>query len=395
MPRTQQLRLWATTRMVRVAGVTTVVGVGQVWAAPAASAFPGEGIIRNAAGSAWEGITKALASWVLDAVGFFAQGVLHFLGTAAAPDVTGMWFAGPGSPFASVRLIAGVLLVGFALLAVLQGVMRGDVNMMFGRVLGGVPAAVLAIGAVTVITDKLVALTDALAAGVLDPTGPAAARFLSGFTLTTTMTGNGFAVVLVAVIAAVAGLALWAELLIRTALIYILIALSPLAFAAMVWPAARGTARRLTELLLAVIMSKLVIAVVLAIGVAAMGGVGLDASGGTGTQAAQGLGQLLVGAVLLGLAAFAPFLTLRLFPFAEAATVAHGVSRAPIRTAISALYLTNSATRLATVKTGGGAAGSADVIPAAVTATRAATAAFDLGRATTTPPSSGGGEEPR
>lgn len=380
------------------AGVALVTVAGlQVAGAASAAALPGEGIVRDIAGSAWDGVTGALAGWVLDAVGFFTRGVLHFLGTAAAPDVTAVWFAGPGSPFASVRAIAAVLVVGFALLAVIQGVARGDVGLMVGRIAAGLPAAAVATLGVTVVTAKLVALTDLLCASVLDPVGVPAQRFLTGFTVTTAATGTGFAVVLVAVVAALAGLALWAELLVRTALIYILVALSPLAFAAAVWPAARGTARRLVELLLGVIVSKLVISVVLAIGVAAVGGVGLDAQGGTGDEIAVGLGQLLVGAVLLGLAAFAPFLTLRLFPLAEAATVAHGVTRAPVRTGISALYLTNSVTRLASARTTAPiASGSDGIVAPAVIATRAATAAFDVGRATHAPPAqNGGGEDPK
>lgn len=385
----------------RAVPATGVVAVTVVGTARPAAAFPGEGILRDAAGSAFDGITGAVTGWVLDAVGFFARGVLQFLGTAAEPDVTAIWFAGPNSPFATVRMIAGLLLVAFALLAVIQGVMRGDAGLMVGRVAAGIPAAVLATVAVTVVTAKLLELTDALSAAVLDPAGPAAERFVSGLTLTSTVTGTGFAVVLVAVLAAIAGLALWAELLIRAALVYVLVALSPLAFAAMVWPTARGAARRLTELLLAVILSKLVISIVLAIGVAAVGGVGLDAGDrGVGDRIAVGVGQLLIGAVLLALAAFAPFLTLRLFPLTEQATVAQGVSRAPIRTGISAFYLTNSATRLATMSTSAAVAGPVGAIPAAVTATRAATAAYDIGRTATTTaapapaPASGIGPQP-
>jgi hypothetical protein len=58
---------------------------------------------------------------------------------------------------------------------------------------------------------------------------------------------------------------------------------------------------------------------------------------------------LLVGGVILSLAAFAPFIVLRLIPIAEAALVGQGVSRGPLRAAQSGLgtyYYTNSITRL-------------------------------------------------
>jgi hypothetical protein len=371
-------------RQTRIAAVGVNSAAWILVLAGPAAAYPGEGIVNGAIGSAWDRVVDGLTGWVLDGVAFLAKGVMQFLGPSSAPDVTALWFSGPSSPFQSVRAIAAVLLIGCALLAIIQGAIRGDIGGMVTRVLGGIPLAVLATATVTVVTDKLLGLTDAFAGEILDPTSASAERFLSGLTVSSAVTGTGFAVVLVAIVAAMAALALWAELLVRSALIYILVALSPLAFAAAIWPAARGTARRLAELLLAIIVSKLVVSLALAIGIAAVGGVGLDTSQGVADGVARSAGQLLVGGVVLGLAAFAPFLTLRLFPIAEAAGVAHGVSRAPVRTAISTMYLANSATRLAGSPSGLGM--SQGVIPTAETATRAATSAYDLGRATAPTP---------
>jgi hypothetical protein len=369
--------------VVATAGTSLLLFAGQVCLAGPAGAFPGQGLVGNAVGSTFDRFFDALVGWLLGGVEFFTKGAFRFLGASSTPQLTQLWFSGPGSPVAAVRSIAALLLVAAALLAVISGVVRGDVGGMVPRVVGGIAAAVLATVAVTVVADRLLQLTDAFAGQVLDPAGPAAERFASGLAVGTATTGSGFAVALVALLATIAGLALWAELLVRAALIYTLVALAPLSFAVAVWPAARGTARRSIELLLAVILSKLVVAIVLAVGVAAVGNVAFDTTGGVTAGAGQAAGQLLVGAVLLGIAAFAPFLTLRLFPLAEAAGVAHGVSRAPVRTAISALYLTNSASRLA----GGHPTGipSASVLAQAETATRAATAAFELGRASAAP----------
>ncbi len=66
--------------------------------------------------------------------------------------------------------------------------------------------------------------------------------------------------------------------------------------------------------MLAVIVSKLVISIALAVGVAALGGVvEADQQGqGVGEFAAQGLGKLVVGTAILCMAAFSPFIVLRL-----------------------------------------------------------------------------------
>ena len=61
------------------------------------------------------------------------------------------------------------------------------------------------------------------------------------------------------------------------------------------------------------------------------------------------LGTLLTGTIVFLLAAFAPFLLLRLFPAVEAATVARGISRAPARATQTALLSALTVTRLAGV----------------------------------------------
>ncbi len=135
----------------------------------------------------------------------------------------------------------------------------------------------------------------------------------------------------------------------------------------MVWPAARGMVRKLTELVLALIFSKVVIAVAFSVGAAALAGVDnaghADAGSTSGVSASAG--TLFSGLVIFGLAAFAPFVVLKLFPAAEAAIVAQGISRGPVRTtqqaSASAFYLE----RLAGAHGNGsnGAAGRAPVQP--------------------------------
>jgi len=146
---------------------------------------------------------------------------------------------------------------------------------------------------------------------------------------------------------------------------YLLVALSPLAFAASVWPAAKGVLRRLIELMLAVIVSKLVISIALAVGVAALGGAGSAAGPepGVGEWAAQGLGTLVVGTSILCLAAFSPFVVLKLIPVAEAALVAQGVSRAPMNTARSGMNTAYYARSLGRLGGGSGNSGSAPEPP--------------------------------
>jgi hypothetical protein len=334
-------------------------------AAPAGASLPGAGIVTDAIGGAsgwaFDKMASGVAGWVLGGVAYFADGVLNFLKTSGRPQVDAAWFAGPASPLATVRNLAVGLMAGFVFLGLLQGLVKGDAGGMVRRLAADVPMAVLGIVATVAVTAKLLDLTDALSTAVLDSSNGDALRFLSRFA-TLGVSSQGFAVVVIGLLAIAAALLLWVELMVRSALVYLLVAVSPVAFAAMVWPAARGVLRRTAHLLLAVIFSKFVIAVALAVGVAALGGspgmseaaagaslLGAAGPGAGSSDPATGVGALLVGGVVLALAAFAPFIVLRLIPIAEAALVGQGVSRGPLRAAQSGLgtyYYTNSMTRL-------------------------------------------------
>ena len=319
-------------------------------------------IITDAAGAvagwSWEQVADGIARWILGAIAELINGVLNFLKTTARPDVTDAWFSGSGSPYAAVRNVSAVLLIGFLLAGIIQGLMAGDVAGMFRRVAVDAPVAVLGMITTTVVVDLLLDLTDALSTAVLgNATGPTLG-FLEGFGVGAHLLTGGFSTVIIGLVAVVAAAMVWIELMVRASLMYLLVAMSPLAFAASVWPAAKGVLRRLMELLLAVIVSKLVISIALAVGVAALGGAGTAAGTdpGVGEWAAQGLGTLVVGTSILCLAAFSPFVVLKLIPVAEAALVAQGVSRAPLNTARSGMntaYYGRSLGRL-----GGGSGGS-------------------------------------
>lgn len=321
-------------------------------AAPARADIPGVGIITNtvgdlvggAAGFAFDKVAEGIARWVLGAVGFFVNGVLDYLRSTARPDVEAVWFAGPDSPYATVRNLAAVLLVAFVFLGILQGLLHGDVSGMVRRIAGGLPAAVAGMVVTTVVVGRLVELTDAMSNAVLANSDSQALHFLSGFGVSVTSVGGGFAAVVLGLVAVVAALLLWIELLVRSSLVYLLVAISPLGFAATLWPAARGFLRKTVEILLAVILSKFVISVALSIGIAALSGAGQAGNGqSVAGSAGASVGTLLVGAVLLGLAAFSPFLVMKLVPLAEGALLAQGISHGPARAAQSGLSTYSSA----------------------------------------------------
>src|SRR5882724_11303293 len=162
--------------------------------------------------------------------------------------------------------------------------------------------------ALVAIASLLLGLTDAASAMVLADAPDSLSRFLSGFGQTGTILSGGLLAIVLFLFFLIGALLVWVELVVRSSLIYLLIAAAPLTLAARVWPAARGAFRRLCEIGLALILSKFVIA--LALGAAALAGGG-PTTADTTQQVALDFAGLLTGATLMLLAAFTPFVLLK------------------------------------------------------------------------------------
>jgi hypothetical protein len=130
---------------------------------------------------------------------------------------------------------------------------------------------------------------------------------------------GGFLGLVLVLLVAAGALVIWLELLLRASAIYVAVFFLPVALGGLVWPATARWSRRLVELIAALILSKFVIVAVLSLGIA------MVAKG-------DGVDVALSGGALLLLAAFAPFVVLRLAPVVEAAAIGHleGVERRPV-----------------------------------------------------------------
>lgn len=330
-----------------------------------------QGFIGGVAAEGFEMLIGGLTAWVLDAVVWVVGGVFRFFLDATDPNVQADWFVGGDGPYATTAAIGATLLVGFVLAGICQGALAGDVGGMLRQMALHLPMTVLGIVGLVSVTQALVALTDALSRTVLDRFQADVDSFTDAVGSLGALTGGtatAFVIFLLGLVAAIAGLILVAELVIRSALVYIVVALAPLVFATQLWPALRGASKKLLELLVALIVSKLVIAVALAVAAAAIVGTG---SGGEvtalpapevmaedpGGSVTQAVGILLAAAAAFGVAAFSPLLVARLMPMTEAALVAQGVRSGPVRagqTAMSMGYYARAGTnhRLGRVASG-------------------------------------------
>ena len=199
----------------------------------------------------------------------------------------------------------------------------------------------------TAVVARLLELTDALSDAVLANSDDQALHFLSGFGVAVTGATQGFAAVVIGLVVVLAALLLWIELMVRASLVYLLVAISPLGFAATLWPSARGFLPQDDRDPRSPSSSRSSSSASAWPSASPRSAApdGSSRAARSSSEAGGSVGTLLVGAVLFGLAAFSPFLILKLVPVAEAALVAQGVSRGPFRASQSAMS-TYSSTRM-------------------------------------------------
>lgn len=356
------------------------------------------GFVGGVATAGFEMIIGGLVAWVVDAVVWVVGGVFDFFLDSTDPNVQADWFITGTGPYATTVGIGAGLLVLFVLAGIVQGTLDGDVSGMLRRMVLDLPVSVLGMVGLVTVTQALIRLTDVLSTQVLGNFQEDISEFGTVIASLSTLSGGtstAFVVFILGLVTVLTGLVLVAELVIRAALIYIVVALAPLVFATRMWPATKGAARKLLELLCALILSKLVIAVALAVAAAAAVGTG---SGGEvtalpepevfaedpGGSVTQAVGILLTAAAAFGVAAFSPLLIAKLLPLTEAAVVAQGVRGGPLRAGHQALMMANTAqmvsghrlNQLAAGRAGGGgaltAAAGATAGPAAVAGAAAA-----------------------
>jgi uncharacterized membrane protein YgcG len=263
----------------------------------------------------------ALGAWVLGGAKFGLHETAKVLAATSRPELQSTWFS---AAYWRMAAVAALLTLPFLFAAAVQAMMRSDLTLLARAVLGYLPLALLAVSVAAPLTTLLLAASDEMAAIVSSAAGNAGAHFLDQASLTigglTLLSGSPFLAFLVGLFTAAGTLALWLELLMREAAVYVIVLMLPLVFAALVWPARRIWAIRAVELLVALILSKFAIVAVLALGGAALShSVGHSVTG------------FMAGIVLVSLGAFAPWALLRLMPLSEMASATAGSLRSESR----------------------------------------------------------------
>jgi hypothetical protein len=289
--------------------------------------------VTRVAQEAGDFVMRGVTAWVTNAAVWVTGKVGELIDKTASPNLSAGWFQGQ---YGTMVGVAGALALLMLMLAVIQSVIHQDVGVLLRSAFGYLPMAFILAGVAIAATGLLVAITDDMSSGVVAGLGTAQSTNLlqavgdayknaldqtSGIPL--------FGVFLGAIILAIGAFVLWLELIIRDAAIYVCVFFLPLTFVAMVWPATSRWARRLVELLVAIVLAKFVIVSILSLASAALTNTSLVQGGNT-------FEQMIAGAALLVLAAWSPFALLRVIPMMEAAAATVVSQRASISSATGA-----------------------------------------------------------
>ncbi len=283
-------------------------------------------------GGVGTGIASATINLGLTAIGASVVGaaaaVLHetaaALGATTTPQLESTWFS---ATYWRMAAIATMLTLPFLFAATVQAALRSDVALLARAALGYLPLAILSIAIAAPLTTMLLAASDELCGLISAAAANQSAHVLAyaaGLVAGLTAVGRSpFLAVVIGLLAIAAAFALWIELLLREAAVYVVVLMLPLAFAALAWPARRIWAVRAVEILIALILSKFAIVAVLSLGGAAI----------AASVRHAGVSGLMAGTVLIMLSALSPWALLRFVPLTEMVTGAAGALRGELRSA--------------------------------------------------------------
>ena len=305
-------------------------------------------------------IFQQLYEWVVGGATWLLRRLVSAIDSSTRPDLLSGWF---GAGYRLMISLATLLVLPVLLIATISAVIRQDWSGLVKSYFVYLPMAAIGTAMAIPLTDMGLDITDWMSGLFLSGMRGDIQAFLdtAAAALTESSAGQSamgagmplFLAFLAAIVIALGAFAVWVELVLRSAGIYVAVFFLPLGFAALVWPHTRAWFGRLTKTVVALILSKFVIVAVLALAAAALSNVGGGSAGevsqvGRGATAAAaveltsagdsagGFPAVIAGAALMLMAAFSPLVLFRVADVAggEMATAFAGVTQgrtSPIR----------------------------------------------------------------
>ena len=312
------------------------------------------GLIGGAAEAAGEAVLDLAVGFIFgliaDAVAAITNSIIDAMDSTTNVDLEGGFFPALTPIRQIVFGMSTTLLLALFFAAVVRSLAAGEPGAVIRTALVDVPSAIALMVVSVTVAWILIRIVDAASLAVTGDVGEAMGEFSASLVAVEALTGAGLLGMIFGLLFIIGAILVWLQLLVRSALIYIVIVLAPLGFATRAHPSTRQIARRTIEMAIALILSKFGVAVAFGVGAAA-----IESSNPVGGGEVDVAGMMTGVAVML-MAAFMPWLIWKVFPLADAATAAAGVERSPIRSAVAGASLAVGAAVGVSKLAGGGAA---------------------------------------
>ncbi|MGH8980035.1 MAG: hypothetical protein ACRDWE_03295, partial [Acidimicrobiales bacterium] len=262
-------------------------------------------LVGGAASQVAKDVLDAVVTWIVDGASWVLGQVGNVVVSTTTIQLRATWFV---SHYEVMAALAGIVALPMLLLAAIQSVYRQSPSLLARTAFVQLPLA----GLLTAVAIKLVELSlrvvdvcsAAVAAGAGSNISTLLHRAAEWYVVSAAGPVPTFVVALSALFIMAGAFALWLELIVRAAAVYVAVLFLPLALASLVWPAISHWSRRLVETLAALVLSKFVVVAVLSLALNA-------------AAAAPGFSAVLAAGAMLMLAAFAPYTLFRLLPMME------------------------------------------------------------------------------
>ena len=265
------------------------------------------------------------------AVAAITDAIVSALNATTGVDLDGGFFAALTPIRQTVLGMSTALILVMFFLAIIRSLAAGEPGAILRAALVDVPAAIMTTVASVSVAWILIRIVDEASLAVTGDVGVAMGEFSASLATVDAFAGSGLLGMIFGLLFVMGAILVWLQLLVRGALLYVLVVLAPLGFATRAYPGTRPIARRTIEMGVALILSKFAIAVAFGVGATAIESSNAAPAGGT-----VDLGGMMAGVAMMLLAAFMPWVIWKAIPVVEAATVAAGVERSPIRSATAA-----------------------------------------------------------
>lgn len=276
------------------------------------------------AGWTWDKVIQGIFVWFANGLLLLMEWVWSVLDTATTPRLTEDWFAsGLFRPLAS--LAVGITIAMMLMSAVQAGV-GGRPELVVDALKEG-PKAILATSLTIVVMDLLIRAADAISMVVWQAGRTDAQKVLDGLAATVAASGTVGSTFLgpLAVLFGIVGfLMTTVVLLMRSSLLYLVAAFSPIVWSTSVSPILRGAGRRLVQVAVALVLGKPAITITLVVGAKLLSNT-VPTAGAPAGGGAAALGTLLSGFSCIAIAGLSPWVVYRLLPTVEGAAMSSGI----------------------------------------------------------------------